>query len=326
MKYTADTKPGMADPYWYEWSVGQKYIVDMLNSDSHIQAVELQADVQLGLDDVVITYDDGKTRFIQIKHTRVADTITFGDLVSVDRSKKDKKSQYSLLRELARSWNLEKDQYSNSEVFIFTNRKAGERASSAGKEGRIKRPSLSEFMTELKKQLVEAKLFSDLVFPKNEEAWKEWCSQLEDIEKEQDKLFFLQSLHIETEQENLEELGKAIENKLQIYFGVSEEIAGVLLGKLDHALREWTTSKRESSKITVEKVYTALSIKEELIHYNHDLIPANPFFQSRQKLVEQIESDLLYGEERVLYVSGVPGRRNSLRKLLWSLTTPGRKT
>jgi len=317
MKYTADTKPGMADPYWYEWSVGQKYIVDMLNPDSHIQAVELQADVQLGLDDVVITYDDGKTRFIQIKHTRVDDTITFGDLVSVDKSKKDKRSQYSLLRELARSWNLEKNQYSNSEVFIFTNRKVGERASSAGKEGRIKRPSLGEFMTELKKQLVEAKLFSDLVFPKNEEAWKEWCSQLEDIEKEQDKLLFLQSLHIETEQENLEELGKAIENKLQIYFGVSEEIAGVLLGKLDHALREWTTSKRESSKITVEKVYTALSIKEELIHYNHDLIPANPFFQSRQKLVEQIESDLLYGEERVLYVSGVPGtgKTNLISKL-----------
>ena len=26
MKYTADTKPGMGDPYWYEWSVGQKSI------------------------------------------------------------------------------------------------------------------------------------------------------------------------------------------------------------------------------------------------------------------------------------------------------------
>ena len=36
MKYTADTKPGMADPYWYEWSVGQSYLVDMLNPDSHI--------------------------------------------------------------------------------------------------------------------------------------------------------------------------------------------------------------------------------------------------------------------------------------------------
>lgn len=29
MKYTADTKLGMADPYWYEWSVGQSYLVDI---------------------------------------------------------------------------------------------------------------------------------------------------------------------------------------------------------------------------------------------------------------------------------------------------------
>ena len=49
MKYTADTKPGMGDPYWYEWSVGQKYIIDMLNPDNEIKHVELQADVALGL-------------------------------------------------------------------------------------------------------------------------------------------------------------------------------------------------------------------------------------------------------------------------------------
>ena len=33
MNYSAETKPGMADPYWYEWSVGQQYIIDMLNPD-----------------------------------------------------------------------------------------------------------------------------------------------------------------------------------------------------------------------------------------------------------------------------------------------------
>ena len=36
MKYSAKTKPGMGDPYWYEWSVGQQYIIDMLNSDNNI--------------------------------------------------------------------------------------------------------------------------------------------------------------------------------------------------------------------------------------------------------------------------------------------------
>ena len=105
MKYTADTKPGMGDPYWYEWSVGQKYIIDMLNPDNEIKHVELQADVALGLDDVVITYMDGHKKFVQVKHTRANDTLTFGDLVTIDTSNVDANSHISLLGELAKSWN-----------------------------------------------------------------------------------------------------------------------------------------------------------------------------------------------------------------------------
>ena len=47
MGYTENTKPGMGDPYWYEWTVGLEYIVDMLNPDNRIKYVELQADVSL---------------------------------------------------------------------------------------------------------------------------------------------------------------------------------------------------------------------------------------------------------------------------------------
>ena len=65
MKYTDITKPGMGDPYWYEWSVGIKYIIDMLLPENGIKCVELQANVELGLDDVVVTYNDDNKRFIQ---------------------------------------------------------------------------------------------------------------------------------------------------------------------------------------------------------------------------------------------------------------------
>ena len=84
MNYSEKTKPGMGDPYWYEWSVGQQYIIDMLNPDNNIKCVELQADIELGLDDVVVTYVNGEKLFIQVKHTRVDDTLTFGDLVSIE--------------------------------------------------------------------------------------------------------------------------------------------------------------------------------------------------------------------------------------------------
>ena len=78
----------------------RNYIIEMLNPDNEIKYVELQADVSLGLDDVVVTYENGKKIFIQVKHTRIDDTLTFGDLVT----KNDSNSR-SLLQELAIGWN-----------------------------------------------------------------------------------------------------------------------------------------------------------------------------------------------------------------------------
>lgn len=311
MKYTDKTKPGMADPYWYEWSVGQLYIVDMLNPDSHIQYVELQKDVQLGLDDVVVTYDDGTTRFIQVKHTRAEDTLTFGDLVST------KETKSSLLGELASSWGKEKDNFFKSEVYIFTNRRAGDRAASAGSVDSIKRPPLTKFYKELQKKVSEVDSFEKLQFEGYEAAWKEWCEQLSDISSNDDKLLFLRNLHIETEQSDLEQLGIEIKDKLKLYLSVGDETAEILLSKLDHALRKWTVSSRNSSRITVEDVYSELSAKENAIFYNHDIIPVNPFFSSRQELVDKLELSILNNEQRVIYLSGIPGtgKTNIVSKL-----------
>jgi hypothetical protein len=312
MKYSSRTKPGMADPYWYEWSVGQKYIIDMLNPDSHIQHVELQANVQLGLDDVIITYDNGTTRFIQVKHTRVDDTITFGDLVSADDS-----SKTSLLRTLAKAWYSEKKNHINSEVVLFTNRKVSERTSVSRNGKNIKRPALNEFLRELSKQVKNAHKFSDIVFLDNNNSWMEWCDQLNDIETDEDKLLFMKNFHIETGMDSLEELEIELKNKLQKLLMVPKEGSDILLGKLDHALRDWTTSHRKSSKITKEILYSALSIKEDVINFNHDLIPVNPFFESRRELVSIIEENLLVGKEKVVFLSGVPGtgKTNIISKL-----------
>ena len=93
--------------------------------------------------------------------------------------------------------------------------------------------------------------------------------------------------------------------------------ADKLLGKLDHALRKWTTSVRNTSRIYVEDVYEALSIDDYISPYNHELIPAEPFFDSRKDFVEEIEKELLFGNEKVLFLSGIPGtgKTNIVSKL-----------
>ena len=34
--------PGIGDPYWYEWYVGLRYIIKMINPDSNIKYVVFQ--------------------------------------------------------------------------------------------------------------------------------------------------------------------------------------------------------------------------------------------------------------------------------------------
>ena len=79
---STNTRAGLGDPYWYEWSIGQSYVVQMLDPGSSIVSVTLQKSGDKGLDDVVVRFVGGDARFIQVKHSRVGDSLTFGDLVT----------------------------------------------------------------------------------------------------------------------------------------------------------------------------------------------------------------------------------------------------
>lgn len=312
MKYTATTKPGMGDPYWYEWSVGQCQILEMLKDDSNIKSVELQADIALGLDDVVVSYMDDSILCIQVKHTRAEDSLSFGDLVSASDGKK------SILKELADSWIAEKEKYTQIKTQIFTNRKKSVKKSTAGpKTARYIRPSLKIFWEMLQTQLEEVSNYDEISFNEYQEAWREWSQQLEGIEKSDDKLDFLKGLSIESERADLNDIENSLLNSLKELFHVNDEQADLLLSRLDHALRNWSTSSRSKATITVEDVYDALSVNEVTIAYNHDLIPSDPFFASRDDLIQTIENNLKNGENKVLFLSGGPGigKTNVVSKL-----------
>ena len=78
---------GTGTPYWYEWSVGLLYVVKMLNPDNQIKNVVLQSDESQSLDDVVITYENGMKDFIQVKHTREDDKVSYSDMIEGDLKK-----------------------------------------------------------------------------------------------------------------------------------------------------------------------------------------------------------------------------------------------
>lgn len=312
MNYTEKTKPGMGDPYWYEWSVGEQQIINMLNEENNIEYVELQANIGLGLDDVVVTYSDGKVLCIQVKHTRADDTLTFADLVY-----SAKKTSKSLLAELADSWQEESRRYTEVIPQVFTNRRKGQVSSTTKGEDTFVRPALDVFWKKLNEKIESAKNFEDIVFEEYPKSWNEWKTQLSGIQSNNDKLKFLRLLQLETEQKDLQEIENEVLSHLSTAFRITLDDADKLLGKLDHALRKWTTSVRNTSRIYVEDVYEALSIDDYISPYNHELIPAEPFFNSRKDFVEEIEKELLFGNEKVLFLSGIPGtgKTNIVSKL-----------
>ncbi len=89
---------GKGDPYWYEWTVGLLQIVEMLDPDSPVASVSLQLTGIKGWDDVVVRFKNGTVQMFQVKHSRVEDSLTFGDLVGKDEEGK------TLLGELAKAW------------------------------------------------------------------------------------------------------------------------------------------------------------------------------------------------------------------------------
>jgi len=100
---------GIGDPYWYEWSVGLLYALDMLFPEENIKHVILQYGAMQGLDDVVLVHNDDQVECIQIKHTRGSDTLTVSNITS------------GLIQSMSNDWdNAKALGYSHCTAILFT--------------------------------------------------------------------------------------------------------------------------------------------------------------------------------------------------------------
>lgn len=292
-------KAGRGDPYWYEWSVGLVNVVDMLDTSSGIISVSFQVEGIKGWDDVKVSYSDGTRRFYQVKHTREANNLTFGDLVSADENGD------SLLRHLFSAWVTGGLNNGHISVILFTNREAGSRGYTL--EGGHYRPPILEFMPWLSVAVQNAKSFSVITPPKNwRGAWDEWIKQLTcQGASDEDRLQFLRCFIIRAGEDDLDGLEENISDKLAQLFGIPLERVHVLIDALHHALKKWTTGQAE---VKVEDVYNELSLPAEA----EDLVPAppppEPFFPSREPIVDKLASLLQQDEiSPILFLTAEPG-------------------
>jgi len=295
---------GIGDPYWYEWSVGLTHIIELLNPDSDIETVTLQSSRYQGLDDIIVDLRSGGRRCIQIKHTRVGNTLTFGSLLSVDE---ESETDQPLLGYLASAWKEAVSDGRPCTAELYTNRSAGRRASRTRGDAPVARPPLSEFWPRIKAEIERVDNIDDIQVPSEwRDGWAEWLAALSHLGP-QDQLAFLKALSINADQPELDELEQQLLRRLEELFYCSRDQATQLLAAFDHALRRWTVSTRSRASIDAEAVSEALTLGNEPVGTAHLLAPPEPFFSSRNKLLDTISATANDRSIRVALLTGGPG-------------------
>ncbi len=295
--------PGIGDPYWYEWYIGLEQVINMLDPDTNIKSVTFQHSVYATIDDVVVEHTDGNTEFCyQIKHeiSTSNNNLTFGKLLE---SKKDKPC---LIKAMFDGWKKAKDEGKLIKPILYTNRKSLDRRAGRkfDKQSYSAYP-INKFLELIVQQYDEGEIL-DIEDKDLCAQWQELCSKF-DKSDIGELMAFLSVLTINSDQPSLSDMKQTLIYSLSQKFTCTESIATELFNRLLGGLSVWTTTQRSNEQVTVEDVYTALSIEGDIDDSQHRLAPPYPFFKSRKAFCEELEDKIRTTDKSVVFVSGEPG-------------------
>ncbi len=304
MRNKSSTTPsaGSAEPYWFEWKTGLLCLVELLDEDSDVTAVAFQLHGTKGWDDVGVRFRDGRTRLMQMKHSRSGDPLTFGDLVTPPSD-----TAPSLLRALACAWKDEKELRGNVECVLATNR-------NTGRNWYQGRPPLAEFLDKMKTRVAQATSLNDVCWEGEDEryprAWEIFIAELNDL-KPEERLAFLQTLNIEVDALDLEALETSIRNRLVALTGLPQASVNGLFNALLANLRTWTCqTRREKEWIERETLSACLASDENTPPWlgHCEVETPEPFFPSRNAVVNLLRASLQSeSAHKVDFLAAEPG-------------------
>ncbi len=311
---------GIGDAYWFEWYVGLEKVLELLNPDSGVVGVTLQASKQQGLDDVVVRYDNKKLECIQVKHTRKDNALTYTFLFC--NHTENGKTKPACIKEYSDDWKGVKDIYRQCVPIIYTNRKIGNKNYTPAKGKGYKRPALKDFWIALKEELNTAESISDVQFFKmvrhskasEREKGTMYKIAFDNILRQMpllsddEKLIFLKEFQIYSDEENdLENLKKLVSEKLAYLLNVNKRQCEKYHDRLVRKLSDWTVSTRAEEEITKEQVLSVLVLKKDELIGEHNFATEEPFFQSRARWIKNLKNEILEINKGVFFLSGEPG-------------------
>ena len=301
--------PGIGDPYWYEWYVGLKNIIEMLNPDNGIEYVIFQCSKYETIDDIVVGYKDGYHQICyQVKHeilTSKVQNLTFSKLLE-----KESKSKPCLLSAIALGWqNARESTNYQIKPILFTNRNLSTRRASRVYNGKkYTAYPIQTFFEKLVDKLTNTSKGENISFKDQnmQLQWEEICAAI-DIQDKSDLIDFLKAFEIRSSQPGLLDTENELIMSLASTFTCSESLATELFTKLVAALRKWTTTSRPYEKISIEDVYSIIGAESEPDLSLHRLAPPFPFFESRKAFAFDLKKRLSQSKKKVVFISGDPG-------------------
>ena len=293
---------GSAEPNWFEWQTGLLSLVEMLDENSEVRAVAFQLHGTKGWDDVGVRYRDGRTRLMQMKHSRRGDKLTFGDLIAAGED-----NGPSLLRALACAWKEEHKARGNVECVLVTNRRAGPNWYDG-------RPPLADFFEKMKGRVAHVASLDDVRWDGEDErypsAWAIFLAELGVLEQSE-QFAFLQALWVETSAPDLAALEANLHERLSALTGLPRSSVHALFNALVAHLRKWTChSRRDAEWLDCEALRACLASDEgEPPWLGHcEVETPEPFFPSRLPVVETLRASLLSDSaHKVDFLSAEPG-------------------
>ncbi|GAA0852706.1 hypothetical protein GCM10008915_71450 [Bifidobacterium pullorum subsp. gallinarum] len=305
--------PGIGDPYWYEWYVGLEQVIKMINPDNKISYVVFQSEVHNTIDDVVVGYESEQEVCFQVKH-EVGDSgkynLTFSKLIE-QTTRESGSTKMSLIRALAIGW--DEARKTDGKVItpvLYTNRKIGMNSTSRTFDGEdYKALSSEKFIKEIQSFVEELNTIEEIEKIIHDRDLKiQWREFKNAIGDDSIVINFLKAIQIRTNEGSLEELENSMIQSLQDTFKCNQIIAKSLFDKLCSSLRIWATTRRvDKVKITIEDVFDALTINNDIEYGEHELPYPMPFFQSRQEFANNLIMNIREKNQKVMWISGEPG-------------------
>ena len=306
--------PGAGDAILYEWYVGLENVIKMLNPDSGIRCVIFQHDEYDTVDDVVVEYTDGNVQMCyQVKHnieTAETKSLTFGSMLEVSTRQKNPENRKCLFEALFQGW---KKACATSGLLIkpilFSNRIIHNHRARRHYDGKpYSAYPIDQFVSKIHDVIAATGTDTGLVFEDEalEYQWKELCSVLSTVVPDE-LIAFMKVFQVKGNERNLDEMKRSLIAALCDAFSCEEGIAFDLFSKLLLGLTEWTTTGRSSREVTVEDVYSTLSIGEDIDESQHRLAHPYPFFASRRSFCEVLVQQIKETPRKLIFLSGDPG-------------------